>query len=207
MAKNLELRKDYIAPGVFIAVFISVIGGWLWWSSRQFEHAADHWLAEASQEARAWADDAELRAIEGHYVRPDGVAELPNEGDSGWSFAFRSPSLANGASPPAPKAIPGAPPPPSTRPYACFLFTVSRGSGRGGNLLRTRGNPVLCNPELEQASSAGLRCSVREIWARAEELGAPNPGLATVEAKLLDGGWHWSFRIANHVEFELPDDC
>ncbi len=207
MTKKTDRLKTFLVVGTFVALFFGVMGGWLWWSSRQFDHPADHWMAKAKHEARAWADDAELSVIEGHYVRPDGVADLPDRGDTGWRFVFRSEALANSPSAsPAESTIPGAPPPPSTPRYACFAYIVGRGSGRAGNLVRTNGGPVRCPKGLEQISSGPPRCSVQEIWRRAEQLGAPNPGYAKIEASVQDG-WRWSFQIPGHVEFDLPDDC
>ncbi|PRP96549.1 hypothetical protein ENSA5_36250 [Enhygromyxa salina] len=208
MTKNRERLNTYLIPGAFLVLFVGGLGGWFWWSSRQFEHPADHWIAKANGKARTWADDAELSVIEGYYVRPDGVADLPNPGDSGWRLVFRSEALASGeSSPPAESTIPGAPPSPSTPKYACFAYTVGRGSARSRNLVRTNSAPVRCPEGLKQQSSEPPRCSVEEVWRRAEQRGAPNPGLATVAASVQGDEWRWSFRIPDHVEFEILDDC
>ena len=207
MTTQLESLKQHIPAA---AVFVLLVGGlswWFWRSSRQFDHAADHWLGEAAAEARSWASDAQLFMIDGHYVRPDGVADLPSSGDQGWSFVFWSRALANKPSQAVEETVPGAPPAPTQHEHACFAFTVRRGSGRTGNLVQTTSAPIRCPHDMNSAASEPPRCSVQEIWKRAEGLGAPNPGFAKIEARTIGGGWRWSFRIPDHVELEIPDDC
>ena len=207
MARRKGKLESYLV-GAFSGVIVLGIGGWLWWSSHEFGLSGEHWMTKASDDARAWADDAELVMIEGKYVRPDGVVELGDTISGRWHFLFRSPSQASARSEAEPQSVvPGAPVPARTSPYDCFSFSVSRGSGRSHNLVLDSGGPVTCRSGLGPAMAKPPQCTVEQVWARAKQQGAPDPGYAAITARVEDGAWRWSFQIEGHVELELADDC
>ncbi|HUH02338.1 MAG TPA: hypothetical protein VML75_10095 [Kofleriaceae bacterium] len=208
MTKPGKWRVTLIVIGA-LAVPVAAVLGWHWWSSRAFDQSGDHWVDKAFAEAREWASDAELISVEGSYVRPDGVAELQRSGAYGWLFWFRSPARAAAAAAPAPEAaIPGAPAPRRRIGTACFKYIVNRGTGRQSNLVTTSGSAAPCR---DDASGRGTRtpprCAVIQVWRRAKQQGAPDPGYARIEAAVVDGAWRWRFLIAGHVELEIADDC
>jgi len=45
------------------------------------------------------------------------------------------------------------------------------------------------------------------VWTRAKQRGAPDPGYAEITARVIDGVWRWHFRIEEHVDLEIADDC
>jgi hypothetical protein len=206
-----DKRGNLVAALGFVAVLVAALGGWLWWSSRQFEHSGDHWIARASDAADAWANDAEWVAIEGRNVKPNGVAALSEPGAVGWRFEFRSPSLqATRLRPRDDSAIPGAPPTKVTAPSGCFEWVVSRGAGRASNLVNTFGSPQRCRSSPAGASRGSReapRRSIAQVWAMAKAQGAPDPGFATIRASLNETGWHWSFVVEGYVELSLDDAC
>jgi hypothetical protein len=196
-------KTKIVAAVVFFAIIAGLAGGWSWWTGRQFDFPGDQWTAKALDEARGWADDAQLRVIEGRYVRPDGVAEL-RTADGGWHFLFYSANRASGAA--ASTQVPGAPAPPSMRQH-CFSYSVGRGGGRQSNLVRTLGSPTTCPSGLGAGPRHLPRCSIAQVWQRAIQRGAPNPGYAWIVARADDGAWRWNFKITGHVDLEIPDDC
>lgn len=204
-------KQRYLAAGVFVALTIVPIVGWLWWTAREFELPGEHWMTKAFAEARTWADDAELSAIEGRYVKPDGVAELQPSGGQGWRFVFRSRARATAtARPAAGSVVPGAPAPARAATLDCFEYSVTRGSGRQRNLVRTSGRPVWCGNRLGESRTGTRdppRCSLRQVWQHAKQLGAPDPGYAEITASVDGEAWRWHFRIEGHIEIDVPDDC
>jgi len=199
-------RTTFLISGLFVAAMLGAIGGWLWWSGGQLERPGQVWLDVATEHAGDWAADAELVLIDGHRIRPDGAAALLSPGDSGWRFHFRSDQRASSGDGPREPVTPGGPRP-IVGLLGCFEFTVRRGTGRQSNLVRTSGQPVRCPAGNVAPGMAPPRCSMNQVWARAEDLGAPNPGFAKINAAAEDGTWQWSFRIPDHVDLTIADDC
>ncbi len=194
---------------LMLATMVAGVAAWLVWSHRRFDQPAEYWVAEAFDEARDWAPDAELLQLEGSLVRPDGVAELQQPGATGWVFLFRSSAHVAEASTPAPKpTVPGAPAPPRKTVNDCFEYRVERGSGRQSNLVRPSGWPRWCAAKRGwPGSGTSPKCSVQEVWRRARQQGAPDPGYAKLSAQLIDGAWRWAFHIQGYVDLSIPDDC
>ncbi len=196
----------YVCVAGFVAMFV----GWLWWSAREFELPGEHWMTKAFAKARGWASDAELVAIEGKFVRPDGVADLEQPG-ARWDYVFRSNARATAAAQPAPAStIPGAPAPPRATTHGCFQYSLTRGSGRQSNLVSPSAWPVWCQDRRDEAKTGSAdppRCSIRQVWQRAKQLGAPDPGYAEIRASFAGEAWRWDFQIAGHIAVEIPDDC
>jgi hypothetical protein len=145
----------------------------------------DRWLAAATEDARAWASDAELVALRGTYVRQDGWSDVPAGGR--WSFNFRSPAREQAASTSGgPKGI--------VHPACAYAYEVSPSTTRRGQASYREGGRE-DSPKAGCGSSlpSPPRCSIAEVWRRAMSGGAPAAALADISLTTTGTSRAWLF--------------
>jgi hypothetical protein len=197
---------------VLLSIAIVGAGALVYWviqRKAQMNQDGDAWLAQAAADAREWRSDALVVELEGHGVTSDGHTPLLEDDHLAWSYELASPSLR--ADPPATR-IPGAPAP--RPPDRCFLYSVSM-SKTAKNSLYAGGQPsASCKSDATTLPPPSIGCSIRQVWSRAKEKGAPDPAYAELRLTTKDGVRTWHFEIPDHgrskrplFALDLPDDC
>ena len=202
-------------------VSLLAVGGW---QSYLGAREGDDWLAIATHDAQAWADDAELIGLTGSFVDPSGRSHLSASGS--WDFRFRSPSHQKARSARVQKPVPGARPTSAQGPSCRYDYDVSyQSAGAGGtrHFISYDGREVF--PDRHDVSPDWVcreslpgppRCSIAAVWQRALRQGAPNPALADIELTTTGGVRQWSFKIRDRsgpvqpkplFKLIFADDC
>lgn len=190
---------------MIVLVGILVVGIILWriWQHHLESRDGDEWLARGTEEARDWRSDAQLVRFDGDTISPDATMPTPR-----WVFVFASASM---IAAPRPASVPGARPP--RRPDACFVYSVVMQSGaRGGDAVYAHGEPTNC-PSNQEPIAKPLRCSIKQVWARAKAAGAPTPAYAKILLESKHGVRTWHFEIPDYesskpvFRTDLDDDC
>jgi hypothetical protein len=141
------------------------------------------WLPEARKLARSQYDDAELVMMYASGVGADGKVDLTRRGHGG--YMFRSPRR-------------------SAPERRCYYRLEMRGS-------KIEVGPILPATTADPCAwpiAPAPRCSVKQIWQEAIQLGADPKGQAYIRYLLKKGKPTWEFTVlGGGQDFLFGDDC